>query len=264
MNLILSPQWRTWWQLLRRDLHIFRSSGVDYFINTMLWPIQAAIAFGYIFPLMGVGESYGANIILATVVYKCMYESYFQSSEVVADLNGARSIDFMYTLPVSPKMIMLKNITYFIIKCFVLCAPIIAISKLILQDRFAMDQWNIAHSIIAFFCTALFFACFSVWLTGWVKNQIGFEHVWVRILDTLNLWGGFWFTWQTLYTFAKPLAYITLLNPFTLGLEAMRSSFFGPAIALPFWPCIGGLLLETAIMAIIGYRRLKKRLDFVD
>ncbi len=265
MTLIFSRQWRIWWQLLKRDLYIFRSNYIDYLINTVLWPIQGAIAFGYVFPLMGMTEkTYGANILLATFIYKCLYESYFQASNTVADINGVRYADYVYTLPLSTKMIISKQVAYFIIRCFVLCTPILVISKLILQDRFPLDAWNPAYSLITFFSVALFFALFTIWLTGWVKDQMGFEHVWIRLFDILITWGGFWFTWTTLYNFAKPLAYITLFNPFTLGTEALRHSFFGPGSALPFWPCIFGLLAETAIIGVIGYRRLKRRIDFVD
>jgi len=263
MNFPTIRQWRILWQLLKRDLYIFRASYLDYMINTILWPVQAAVAFGYVFPLMGMDKNYGALIILATFVYKCLYESYFQSSNMVADINNLRSIDFIFTLPVTPWMIVLKNIVYFMIRCFALCAPILLISKAILQDRFPLDQWSPGLSLVAFFATTLFFALFTVWLAGWVKDQLAFEHVWVRFFDLLTTWGGFWFTWHTLYAFSPTLGYITLLNPFTLATEAIRASFFGLSSALAFWPCIGGLLLQAAMIGFIGYRKLKQRLDFV-
>jgi hypothetical protein len=264
MTFAVSRQWRIWWQLLKRDLYVFRSDSIDYMVNTLWWPIQGALAFGYVFPLMGVSTSYGAHILLTTVVYKCMYESYFQASTAVADINNTRSFDFIVTLPISAPMIAWKNVAYFVIRCFILCPPILIISKILLQDRFPLEKWNPLHSVVTLFTVALFFALFTIWLTGWVKNQMGFEHVWVRLLDTLSIWGGFWFPWQTLFAFNKTLAYFTLLNPFTLGTEALRNSFFGTDAALPFWPCIAGLLLESSLLAVIGYRRLKKRLDFVD
>ncbi len=264
MTLTFSKPLKVWWQLLQRDLYVFRKQYIDYLINTLLWPLQASIAFGYVFPLMGMAESYGASILLASVVYKCLYESYFQSSEAVADINNLRSIDFALTLPLPAWMLLSKNIAYFIIRSMLLGVPIIAIGKLVLQDRFPLDAWAPGLALVSFLATSIFFAVFTILLAATVRNQIAFEHAWVRCFDILITWGSYWFPWYVLYKFAPAIAYVTLLNPFTLATEAIRCSFMGPAGNLPFWPCIGGLALETIIIGFTGYKMLKRRLDFVD
>ncbi len=264
MTFTISRPLHIWWQLLKRDLHVFRGVYVDYLINTLLWPAQASLAFGYVFPLMGMPYTYGAFVLLASLVYKFLYESYFQASEVVADINNLRSIDFTLILPLPTWLLFAKNVAYFMIRSVLLGGPIILIGKLILQDRFPLGAWSPLYSFIIFLTASLFFALFSLLLIATVRNQIAFEHVWVRCFDVLTTWGSYYFPWHVLYQFSPPVAYITLANPFTLAAEGLRYSFLGRGHALSFWPCVGGLWIEIILVGIIAYKMLKQRLDFVD
>ena len=250
-------------RLLQRDLILFKRQYVDFTINAIVWPVQASIIFGYIFPLMGMNKGYGAFVIIANVVFKCLYEAYLQASMAVADLNSYRSIEFEYTLPLPAWAILAKYLSYFTIRCFALSIPSIAISKLILYDRFSLEQWNPFHTFISFFATCMFFGFFSIWLAGKIKNQMEFENVWVRCFDPMVNLGCYFFTWYTMHQFLPLLAYICLLNPVALASEALRSSFLGGVDVLPFWPCMAGLALQSILMGIVAYKAIKKRLDFV-
>lgn len=254
---------RVFWQLLRHELILFKRQSGNHTINALVWPIQASVIFGYIFPLMGMGIGYGAFVIIANVVFKCLYEAYLHASASVADLNSYRSLEFEFTLPIPAWAILLKNLTYFTIRCTALTVPSLIISKLILYDRFSLVNWHPGQTVIAFLMTCIFFGFFSTWLTGHVKNQMEFENIWVRVFDPMVNLGCYFFTWYTMHQFASWLAYICLLNPAALASEALRSSILGAADTLPFWPCIFGLTLQSAIMGILAYRAIKKRLDFV-
>ncbi len=257
-------QLRVCWQLLKRDLYVFRGQYVDHVINSIIWPTQAAIMFGYIFPLMGMTALYGANVILATVVYKCLYEAYFQSSAMVADINNLRSVDFFLTLPLPTWLFLAKGVLYFTIKSCLLGFPILFFGKLILLDRFPLDLWAPCSSLLALLVACLFFGLFSILLIGTVRDQVAFEHAWVRCFDVLVMWGSFWIPWVVVHQFAPYASYLMALNPFTLATEALRCSFFGGGQTLPFWPCLGGLFLQALVVGFFAYRSLKKRLDFVD
>ena len=264
MSFTISKPIHTWFILLKRDLYVFRKQYLEYLIDTLVWPAQAAIVFGYVLPFMGMSVSFGAHILIATVASKCLFDAYFQASAAVADINNLRSIDFVLTLPLPVWMILVKNVAYFIIRALCLNVPLLIIGKLVLQDRFPLDSWSPGLSFIAILITSIFFSMFSLWLVAWIRDQVAFDHAWVRCFDVLILWGSYWFPWYKLHAFSPMVAYITLLNPFTLSIEALRHSFMGCAETLPFWPCIGGLVLETILLAAIGYKLLKRRLDFVD
>ncbi len=264
MTFTISKPLQIWWILLKRDLYVFRKQYLEYLIDTLVWPAQAAVVFGYVLPFMGMSIAFGAHILLATVAAKCLFDAYFQASAAVADINNLRSVDFVLTLPLPVWMVLVKNAAYFLVRAFCLNIPLIVTGKLVLQDRFPLGLWSPGLSLIAILATGIFFSMFSLILTAWVRDQVAFDHAWVRCFDVLILWGSYWFPWYKLHAFSPIIAYITLLNPFTLSIEAVRCSFLGSAETLRFWPCIGGLMLETVVLGAIGYKLLKRRLDFVD
>ena len=91
--------------------------------------------------------------------------------------------------------------------------------------------------------------------------QIG--NVWMRFIFPLYVFGGFQFTWYTLYNFSPRFAVLNLFNPMLYGIEGMRGAILGQQGYLPFWYCAGALVVLTALFFVVGYRRLKKQLDFI-
>ena len=153
-------------RLLQRDLIVFKRDFFDYVINAIIWPTQMVVAFGYVMPLMGMNASYGAFLVAGNTMFKCLYESYFLASSAVADLNSHRSIEFEYTLPVPAWVILLKNVTYFLIRSFILNSIILTVSLIALSGTYDPSVINVTQFFIIFTISSVFFAFFSLWLTG--------------------------------------------------------------------------------------------------
>ena len=251
-------------RLLQRDLRVFRHDIFDYIINAIIWPTQMVVAFGYIMPIMGMNPAYGAFLVGGNTMFKCLYESYFLASSAVADLNSHRSLEFEYTLPVPAWVILLKNATYFLIRSFVLNSVVLTVSLIALMNTYDPSIINIGQFFIIFTLSSIFFAFFSLWLTGWVRNQLAFENAWSRFFDPMMFWGCYWFSWKTLHSFLPGLAYACLANPITFAMESMRASMLGQQDYLPFWPCACIFAGLTVIMGAVAYLSMRKRLDFVD
>ena len=89
------------------------------------------------------------------------------------------------------------------------------------------------------------------------------ENAFMRIVYPLWFLGGFQFSWKVLHDCSPTLATLNLLNPYVYSMESMRAAALGQHDYLPFWYCIGALVLFTIMFASWGIIRLKKRLDFI-
>ena len=57
MTFTISKPLHIWWLLLKRDLYVFRKQYLEYLIDTLVWPAQAAVVFGYVYCLTKYKES---------------------------------------------------------------------------------------------------------------------------------------------------------------------------------------------------------------
>lgn len=249
--------------LLWRDLTVFMRNFWHYFIDIIVWPLEAAIGFGYVLPLLGLGEDYGGLMVVSGLMWRCFYESFLHASVLVQDFNTNRYIEFEFSLPIPPLLVLIKKTIFFVIKNAFLSIPILIVGKLILQNRFDLSNFSILKFSLIFIISNIFFGFFCIWLTSWVKNQEAFEHAWTRLFEPMVFWGCYWFSWKTLYKFMPLVANLTLINPITLTIEATRASCFGQEGYLNFWLCLTVLLLEAALLGWYGIKRLQQRLDFV-
>jgi len=138
------------------------------------------------------------------------------------------------------------------------------VGKLLLWNQFSLEHFSFVKFYFLLLVASLFLGFFSIFIVSITKDMYsGLDNIWTRILFPMWFLGGFQFTWKTVYHISPPLAYINLLNPLTYALEGGRAAALDPAQSLPYWLCIGALMLFTILFGYLGIQNLKKRLDCI-
>lgn len=246
--------------LLRRDFAVFLPDYKDRFINGLAWIVLVIGVFEYVMVQAGL-EAYGVFIAVSSIGCWGIFNVMNSASDMIADLEGDRSITYYLTLPIPQWVIFARIALSNALQAMSISVLFIPIAKLFLWNRFDLSLVNWPHFITVFVSAYLFYGFFSLFLASCVKNFKTIENVWMRIVWPIFYLGCYQFRWIYLYKVSPVLAYLSFLNPMIFIMEGIRAATLGPVDSLPLWPCVGAIIVFTVFFGWLGIYRLKKRLD---
>lgn len=247
-------------QLMRADMRLFLKDIKDKLIDALVWGSATLIVFTYIMPsfgLKGFGLFQAASVLISVIGF----ETYNQLFMIVMNLEQRKYFFYLFTLPIPAACIFFQKIMLYTINSTMLSFFMIPLSKLILMDQMNCGTINWPLLLLAIVVSAFFFSCFLIFMVGFIHKTSQVEHMFMRVVFPLWFFGGFQFSWQTLFNINKYAACGALLSPYTYATEAVRSAIFGQQGYLPYWNSIAIMFVGALLLAMIGYKRLKRRLD---
>lgn len=249
-------------QILKTDLiKYYKHTALDDVINKGIWTVCLLMIAAYVFPQMGMTQSYASFMAVSAVVSSSFWDAWGVTSQFVADLEANRVVQYYLTLPISAPFFFVKQIVFYILRCMVSSLLMIPISKLVLKDAFDLSNISLGKFTLAFVAGSLFCATLSLVMTSLVKGMSTIDNVSTRFLFPLWFFGGSQFAWHTLHTVSPVLSYVSLCNPLLYAMEAARVAFFGQEGFLPFRTCLLMLVIFSTLFGYVGAKRLMKRLD---
>lgn len=251
---------KTFTALVHRDFVVSLPTIKDRIINGFIWATLCISVFEYIMPTIGL-EGHGIFVAIGIASSWGFFEVTENISKFIADLEGNRSISYYLTLPLPQSLVFLRLACSNALQAFMVAILIIPLIKVMLWNSFIISNISFLKFIIIFPLIHFFYGCFSLLLAMHIKSFDSLGNVWLRIVYPLWWVGCYQFSWKTLYGVAPNIAYINLLNPMVYVMEGSRSTLLGSENFLPFWQCVGMLLLFIAASLFVGIRGLKKRLD---
>jgi hypothetical protein len=252
------------WQVLKTDLYKYwKNTFLDDVINKGIWVGSIVLISAYILPQDGMNTSYGTLIAISSIVSSSFWDAWGVTAQFVSDLEGDQVVLYYLTLPFSAPLFFVKQIVFYLLRAMGPSLLMIPISKLILLDRLDLSSIYIGKFIIGFFVVNIFCATLSLLMTSLVRGMDAIDNVATRFLFPLWFFGGSQFSWHTLHVTSVVLSYIALANPLLYANEIMRVACMGQEGHLPFWLCIGILLVYSTILGVVGTRRLMRQLDCV-
>jgi hypothetical protein len=192
-----------------------------------------------------------------------LFEVYASVVDLVADFEGDRVINYNLTLPIPSIFALISKSVYYFIIYSVLTFAILPIGYLCLWN-----QWHLAHVcyyqlMLTILFQSIFYACFVLWAASMVDSMAHMGKVWARFIFPMWFMGGFQFSWLSLYQAVPALAYINAINPMIYITESMRVALLGQGGYINFWLCLVAIACFSVVCFALGFRNLKKRLDFV-
>jgi hypothetical protein len=250
-------------QLVMTDLVVFKKTIPDKIVDMAIWVTLSLFVTGYIMPYFGLSKDFGPVQFGGIVASLGLFEVYSSIFELMADLEGDQVISYGLTLPIPSWMAIMSKAIYYAITYFVLSVIMLPVGKLCLWDQLAMNAIVYHQLLFILLLQSIFYACFALWTTTFVRNLSGMGSIWARFIFPMWFMGGFQFSWLALHHVLPIIAYVDLLNPVTYITEGTRAALLGQSGYLNFWLCCGALALFSIACTVHALYRMKKRLDFV-
>jgi hypothetical protein len=252
------------WQLLRSDLTILSNKIFEKIIDLSVWSASVIVVSGYVMPAFGVPANFGTFQAAGLLVACISFELYGNMFELISDIQSVGYIKYLLSLPHSNLKIISTKVLTYTIHGVISALVVIPIIKAILWGQFALLEINYFKLLLAIVLTSLFFGWFTIFLVQRIKSVDEIRGVQVRLIFPLWFFGCYTFSFKiAYYSVSKILGVLCLLSPFTFATEATRSAILGAQNYMPFWLSMGVLFCLTLVAAVVGYRGLKQRLDFV-
>ncbi len=249
--------------LIRRDLRIFKEEFWGKFIDTAILLFTTVVVFGYFLPAYGLKADYGSFLLIGVIAGFGFFEVIGKVSLMIADLEGDRTILYTLSLPLPSWLVFVYfAVSWAMISSF-MSLLMFPLGKLLLYSQFDLGKIDLLRLPFIFILSNIFFGFFALWLAAVLKKMSNLSYLFVRVINPMYSFGGWWYSWAAIYGISHTLGYLHLINPLLYVMEGMRAATLGPAGYLPFWASLSGLALFTLFFAWDAIRRLQKRLDCV-
>lgn len=251
------------WQLLRKDLKQYQRLYPGKFFDTCFLLLTNVLVFGYFMPMLGLPGSYGTFILIGAIASFGLFDIVSQVGEFIFDIEGDKKITFTLALPIPFWAVFIQLVLKWSLYILTLCTPLFLIGKLFLWDRFSLAEINYLKLLLIFPTSSLFFGFFSLWITSMLKRINSIGSLFMRVINPLFMFGGYFFTWESSFELSKTIGYVLLFNPMIYVMEGMRAACLGQQGYLPFWACFCALWIFNLFLGTWAIGKLKKRLDCV-
>lgn len=262
MSRIIAP-WGVFWQLFKTDMIVFKETVWEKLIDSTIWVSANALIKCYIMTGFGLSADFGPMFAAGLVVSAGGFELYGQIAGLIGDMEGEKHINYQLTLPLPGWMVWLKIALVCAVRALFISCVATVVCKALLWHSWSWATIDPIKLVFIFCLGRLYTGAYFLFLASFTPSLMSLETTFMRIVFPLWFFGGFEFSWMVLHKLYPSLSYLSILNPEMHGMESMRTAFLGQQGFFPFWISIPCLVAFISIFAIIGIRRLKRRLDHV-
>jgi ABC-type polysaccharide/polyol phosphate export permease len=254
---------KIFYQMLRVDFIIFKQEVKNKIINACIFTIAFTVIAAYLLPAFGTAKSFG--LIMAAGLVACIgsFELFSFIINFMRDISENKIINFYIALPIPTWFVFMRMVIYSTYTAMMLGLCIIITASIILWNPILLYALLKPSFYLMLTLSAFFYGTIALIVVTLIKHMGQIGNVWMRAIFPLYVFGGFQFTWYSLYMVAPRAAYLDLLNPFLYTVEGMRAAILGPQGNLPLLACLSVLLVVNFLLFITALKRLKRNLDYV-
>jgi len=250
-------------KLTKTHFYIARQQLLDKAINIYIWAFCSLFVMGYVMQSFGLATDYGC-FQLATVIGTIgLFEVYGNCFRCIADIEGDQHINYLLTVPASPAVVWWSMICSYTLIGLILSALMLPLGKLLMWNSFSLTAISWVKFSIILILANIFYGVFTIAVTAHVGAMSKMENVWSRFIFPLWFMGGYLFSWESIYSLSRPLAYTLLCNPILFVMEGMRESLLGHQDCLPWGICCAVLCGFIVACWVYGKYKMQRLLDFV-
>lgn len=254
---------KTVYYLIQRDLRVFKEEFWGKLFDTSLLLFTTIVIFGYFLPAYGLKSDYGPFLLIGVIGGFGFFEVMGKVSTMIADLEGDRTILYTLTLPIPSWLVFLYFAISWAILSSIMSLLMFPLGKILLFSQFDLGKISLLKLPLIFVMSNLFFGVFALWLVAVLKRMSNLSHLFVRVINPMYSFGGWWYSWMAIYQLSPILGYLHLINPLLYVMEGMRAATLGQEGYLPFWLSLVALTFFTIGFGWDAIRRLQTRLDCV-
>lgn len=248
-------------QLLRKDLIVFYRQLHTKLIDTVILFFTNVMSFGYLLP--SAGESYTAFFAVGAIASFGFIGIVGKVGLLLADMEGDRKISHTLAMPMTTSMTFCYIAISWALTSCIMSAILFPIGKAFVFSRWNWEMISVWRVVFILITSNLFFGFFALWLSGVVKGMVSLNSLWLRYIAPMWLFGGYVYSWSSLFDTSHLLGYITLLNPMIYVMEGVRSAALDSKEYLPFWLSASMLWFFILLCGLHAIKKLKQKLDCI-
>lgn len=253
-------------QLLHRDMYAFKSQVRSFAINYMMFcPTVYAINYGYLMPnsgMMSPTAQAGTIFFVGSVLQILISPSIGLSLGVFFDAQHSRLIQYQMTF--APfALIIFERIFFFSLITFVFVSPYFLIAKWLLGSYFVTAHTSWLMVLCMLYLGSLFFAAFTLFFVFYIERIQQFGNIFDRFMFPMLQLGGLRIPFSAFMEFSAVLGAFVAFNPMMHITEGLRKATLGGSGYMPYYISVPGVLVSTAICAVLALKYARKRLDAV-
>ena len=250
--------------LLKEDFIFFKQTIADKTINAIFWVIPTVCIGNFILqPALNLNKSFGVFYALGTIAACGFFETIKQMVSLLKDFETSNQISYYLTLPIPNWLLWIKIGIYFSANSLFVSTMSFIACKILLWNEFSHFTINYPQLIASLIATNIFSGFFTLFLICITDAVETVRNTTMRMLYPLWIFGAFYYSWQEVNSCYSWIGTLLLLDPYVYATETTRAAVLGQSGYLPFWYCIGALLVFSLFFAAFSITRLKKRLDFI-
>jgi len=250
-------------ELIKIDLISLRENLLDKAINVSIWACLTLSIFTYIMPEFGLKTDYGIFQYAGIIASVSLFEIFPSAAKLINDFESDKSFLYNFTLPIPSWLVVLAKITFYCINAITMSLCVIPLGKLILLNKLSFFEISFFKLAILILCSSFFYSSLVIWIASIIDDVSRLGNAWLRVIFPMWFLGGFQFSWSAMEKVVPKIAYLNLLNPMVYITEGSRAAIIGQVGYLNFWLCILMILLFSSLSVIVGFFKLKKKLDFI-
>jgi len=250
-------------QLFRQDLIKIRREFLGKLIDSASVLFCFLVVFGYFMPSYGLTTDYGPFLLVSSIASFGFFGTVGKVFKLITDIEGDRTISYTLTLPIPSWLVFIYTGFVWAIDSALVSLCLFPIGKLILFNQFDLSNISWIRVIPMYITMNLFYGFFSLWLASTLKNLGSIEHLWIRVINPLIMFGAYYYSWDAIYQISPMIALIDLINPIIYVMEGMRTASLKAPSSIPFWICLTTVWVFIIACAWQGTHRLLRRLDCV-
>ena len=158
-------------------------------INILVWSGSIVTISTFVFPKLGMTETFGAFIVVSSVAAHCFWGIWDSSYMLIADLEGEREIDYKLTLPMPSWLVILQYAIRHALVKFLPSLIILPVFKLVLGSRMDLSYFSLSKFMLMFVTIALFTGVFFLFVASFVKVSHKVDNIGIRLLFPMWFFG---------------------------------------------------------------------------
>lgn len=248
------------WIMVKRDLVIQLRNWAEFIFRVAMLPFILILTYGYVLPKIGILSEDFPNQMFPGMIGMSLLITGIHGTAVPLsmDFNNSREIEDRLQAPVSIKVTAWSKMVVGIIESWIGALIVLPVSVIFMGSylNFSMTTTDIMQLILILLISSVTSATLGL-LVGTIVKPMQIAAMFPGFLMPIIFTGAIFFNWESL-SVIPVMKGIVLLNPLVYINEALRSTMIETADAMPLWLSLGGIVVFTLVMGIVGMKRFKK------
>lgn len=258
-----STQLKTFWALFYKDVITFKSDYWRVTLDSLFWSTFVLTPALFFLPAMGMPQDFGRFLLVVIPFVWGIFDITTHCTDLISDITGEKTIQYQLTLPIKQWLVFFKIGIANAYRSFIGSLFILPIGALYIYfaKGLVFSPKGLLKYYFLLILTNIFCGFFGLFITSFMTKVADLRNIRMRIIFPMWFLAGFNNSWGLMHSVAPKMAYFSLLSPFVYVMEGARAALLGQDGFINYWVCLSVISVSTVFVAVVGIKRLQKRLD---